>query len=65
MQDVVLTRLQLERDLNKVVKNLEDSEIFQQFSIHYQPIIHLETQKINGFDSNERADRNQGTDKIV
>ncbi|MDJ0598050.1 MAG: EAL domain-containing protein [Crocosphaera sp.] len=51
MQALVFARIQLERDLNKAVENLENDELSQQFSLYYQPIVHLENQKINGFEA--------------
>lgn len=48
---LVLARVQLEKDLNKAVENLKNDELSQQFYLDYQPIVHLEKNKINGFEA--------------
>ncbi|EAZ90261.1 two-component system response regulator [Crocosphaera chwakensis] len=51
MQALVFARLQLERELKKAVENIKNNEFSQQFSLYYQPIVHLKTRKINGFEA--------------
>lgn len=51
MQALVFARLQIERDLNKALENIQKDEFYQQFSLYYQPIINLKNKRINGFEA--------------